>query len=65
MVAKEVPDSYREAMESEDSEEWFLATEVELESLQKCKTWTLVPLPKQRKAIDNRWVFIKKMNSQN
>ena len=39
--------------------------EDELESLQKCKTWTLVSLPKRRKAIDNRWVFVKKMNSNN
>ena len=65
MVAKEVLDNYWEAMESEDSNKWYRAMEDELESLQKCKTWTLVPLPKRRKTIDNRWVFVKKMNSQN
>ena len=52
-------------MTSEDSDEWLQAMQDELESLQKCQTWTLVPLPKQRKAIDNQWVFVKKMNSQN
>ena len=52
-------------MTSEDSDEWFNAMQDELESLQKCQTWTLVPLLKQRKAIDNRWVIVKKMNPQN
>ena len=64
MIAKEVPVSFQEAMTSEDSDEWFQAMQDELESLGKCRTWTLVPLPKQRKAIDNQWVFVK-MNSQN
>ena len=41
-------------MESNDAAKWKEAGKLEMESLQKNKTWTLVPLPIGRKAIDNR-----------
>ena len=65
MVVKEAPDSYTEAMQSEDIKEWFQAMEEELESLKTCKTWNLEKLPRHRKAIANRWVFVAKTNSKN
>jgi len=36
----------------------------ELESLKKNKTWILVELPKNRKAISNKWVFTTKRDGQ-
>ncbi|KAG2758629.1 hypothetical protein Pcac1_g29250 [Phytophthora cactorum] len=36
---------------------WKEACDSEMESLHKNETWILVPLPKGRKAIGNRWVF--------
>ena len=53
----EMPTTFKSAMESKDAAEWKEACDLEMESLEKNKTWTLVPLPKGRKAIGNRWVF--------
>lgn len=58
----EMPTTFKSAMESNDAAKWKEACESEMESLHKNKTWTLVPLPKGRKAIGNRWVFRVKEN---
>lgn len=50
----EMPTTFKSAMESNDAAKWKEAGKLEMESLQKNKTWTLVPLPIGRKAIDNR-----------
>ncbi|CEG41938.1 gag-pol polyprotein [Plasmopara halstedii] len=49
-------------MKYSDAHEWAKACESEKESLNKNKTWDLVPLPEGRKAIGNRWVFWVKEN---
>ncbi|KAG3006601.1 hypothetical protein PC121_g25429 [Phytophthora cactorum] len=49
-------------MESSDAIKWKEACDSEMESLHKNETWILVPLPKGRKAIGNRWVFRVKEN---
>ena len=49
-------------MECSDAVKWKEACDSEMESLRKTKTWDLVPLPKGRKAIGNRWVFRVKEN---
>ena len=41
---------------------WKESCDSEMESLQKTKTWDLVPLPKSCKEIGNRWVFRVKEN---
>ena len=58
----EMPTSFKSAMESNNAAEWKEACSLEMDSLQKNETWTLVPLPKGRKAIGNRWVFRVKEN---
>ena len=50
----EMPTTFKSAMESSDADKWQKACHSEIESLRKNKTWTLVPLPKGRKAIGNR-----------
>uniref|UniRef100_A0AAV1VF38 Reverse transcriptase Ty1/copia-type domain-containing protein n=1 Tax=Peronospora matthiolae TaxID=2874970 RepID=A0AAV1VF38_9STRA len=58
----ELPTTFKSAMESSDAVKWKEACDSEMESLRKTKTWDLVPLPKGRKAIGNRWVFRVKEN---
>ncbi|TJX12677.1 hypothetical protein E9840_12290, partial [Tissierella creatinini] len=58
----EMPTTFKSAMESSDADKWKEACDSEVESLRKNETWTLVPLPKGRKAIGCRWVFRVKEN---
>ncbi|XXG84444.1 hypothetical protein AAC387_Pa10g1957 [Persea americana] len=51
------PRSYQEAMESVNSKEWMLAMNNEISSMRKNYVWDLVDLPKDRKAITNKWVL--------
>ncbi|GFY09868.1 retrovirus-related Pol polyprotein from transposon TNT 1-94 [Trichonephila clavipes] len=57
------PDTYKEAIASEDSDKWLAAMKEELESLSSNNTWVLANLPSDRKAIGNRWVFKIKQNA--
>ena len=34
----------------------------EIEKIEKNKTWTLVPRPKDKNVIGTKWVFINKLN---
>ncbi|GFQ95685.1 retrovirus-related Pol polyprotein from transposon TNT 1-94 [Trichonephila clavata] len=45
------PETYKEAMASEDSDKWLGAMKEELESLSNNNPWILVNLPSDRKAI--------------
>ncbi|GFT25667.1 fumarate hydratase, mitochondrial [Nephila pilipes] len=53
------PETYKQAIASEDSDKWFAAMKEELESLSNNNTWVLVNLPSNRKAIDNRSIYYK------
>ena len=57
-----MPATFKSAMESSDAVKWKEACDSEMESVCKNKTWDLVPLPKGRKAIGNRWFFRVKEN---
>ena len=59
----EEPQSYKEAMEQNDSKEWEKAMKAEYISIMKNKTWTLTKLPPDRKAIGCKWVFKTKYNA--
>ncbi|KAK8921663.1 hypothetical protein KSP39_PZI019972 [Platanthera zijinensis] len=56
------PESYVEAQSAEDREAWTAAMEEELYSLQKNETYDLVPLPKGKRALKNKWVFKLKLD---
>lgn len=57
------PTSYAEAMNRSDSKQWEEAAQSEYDSIQAAGTWTLVPLPPDRKAIRCKWVFkIKRLS---
>ncbi|KAH9734074.1 Integrase catalytic domain-containing protein [Citrus sinensis] len=51
------PSTFHEALNSSDVALWMTAMQEEIEALHKNKTWELVPLPRGRKAIGNKWVY--------
>jgi len=51
------PRNYQEALTSAESEEWIKAMNVEMQSLNKNKTWTLTTLPEGKTAIGSKWVY--------
>ena len=54
------PMNYEEAMMSPDSTKWLEAMKSEMGSMYENKVWTLVDLPDDRQAIENKWIFKKK-----
>ena len=42
---------------SPDSAKWLEAMKSEIESMYENKVWTLVDLPVDRQAIENKWIF--------
>ena len=55
--------NYEEAMMSPDSVKWLEAMRSEMGSMYKNKVWTLVDLPDDRQAIENKWIFKKKTDT--
>lgn len=54
------PMNYEEAMMSLDSDKWLEAMKSEIGSTYENKVWTLVDLPDDQRAIENKWIFNKK-----
>ena len=57
------PTNYEEAMMSPDSMKWLEVMKSEMESIYKNKVWTLVNLPDDRQAIENKWIFKRKTDA--
>ena len=58
MIAKEgEPESFQEIQFHMDKQSWLKAMHEEINSLNKNKTYDLVELPKDKKALKNKWVF--------
>ena len=57
------PTNYEEAMMSPDSAKWLEAMKSKMGSMYENKVWTLVDLPDDRQAIENKWIFRKKTNA--
>ena len=57
------PTNYEEAMMSPDSAKWFEAMKSEIWSMYENKVWTLVELPNDRQAIENKWIFKRKTDA--
>ena len=45
---------------SQDSAKWFKAMKSEMGSMYENKVWTLIDLPDDRWAIENKWIFKRK-----
>ena len=57
------PTNYEEAMMSQDSAKWLEAMKSEMRSIYENKVWTLVDLPDDRQAIENKWIFMRKTDA--
>ena len=56
------PKTYKEAIESPDSEKWHKAMNEEMKSLNENDTYTLSQLPEGKSAVGSRWVYTVKEN---
>ena len=54
------PTDYEEAMMSLDFAKWLEAMKSEIGSMYENKVWTLVGLPNDWQAIENKWIFKRK-----
>ncbi|KAL2237238.1 UNVERIFIED_CONTAM: Retrovirus-related Pol polyprotein from transposon TNT 1-94 [Sesamum indicum] len=57
------PECYAEAIKDAYKSKWELAMNDEMNSLKKNNTWELCQLPKGKKALQNRWVYRVKEES--
>ena len=57
------PTNYEEAMMSPDSAKWLEAMKSEIEPMYENKVWTLVDLPDDWQAIENKWIFKRKTDA--
>jgi hypothetical protein len=57
------PATYKEAMEGHESEKWLKAMKSEIRSMYDNQVWTLVDIPNDRKAIENKLIFKKKTDA--
>ena len=57
------PTNYEEAMMSLDSTKWLKAMKSEMGSMYENKVWTLIDLPDDQQAIENKWIFKRKTDA--
>lgn len=63
ILAHAEPVNYKEAIDSNDAENWKIAMNEEINSLKENNTYVLVDKPKDKKVIQNRWIFRCKTDS--
>ena len=63
LLDQDEPMNYEEAMMSPDSAKWLEAMKSEIWSMYENKVWTLVDLPDDRQAIENKWIFKRKTDA--
>ena len=57
---EDLPQSYEEAINGPEADQWKEAMDAEIGQLKEMGTWQETELPKGRKAIGCKWVFLKK-----
>ena len=57
------PMNYEEAMRSPDSAKWLEAMKSEMRSMYENKVWTLIDMPIDRRAIEIKWIFKRKTDT--
>ena len=63
LLDNDEPTNYEEAMMSPDSNKWLEAMKSKIRSMYENKVWTLVDLPDDRQATENKWIFKRKTNA--
>ena len=61
---QEAPNSFREAINSEESDKWLNAAQEEFQGLTDMGIWKLVDRPDDCKTIKCRWTFVLKADSR-
>ena len=61
VLVAEVPATFEEAIKDNNSTEWKMAMDSELNVLQENKTWELVSPPSDARVLPCRWVFTVKL----
>ena len=62
-MERQQPTNYEEPMMSLDSDKWLEAMKSEIGSMYGNKVRTLVDLPNDRQAIENKWIFKRKTDA--
>ena len=57
------PSNFNDAMQSDDSDDWKVAMQNEIDSIIDNNVWTLVKLPHNCKPIDSKWVYKRKIDA--
>jgi hypothetical protein len=57
LTDQDEPATYTEAMEGPESEKWLEAMKSEIRSMYENQVCTLVDIPSDRKAVENKWIF--------
>ena len=57
LIDREEPQCYKEAMENKHNKEWVITMDDEIKSLVDNHTFELVKLLKDKKALQNRWIY--------
>jgi hypothetical protein len=63
LTDQDEPATYKEAMEGPESEKWLEAMKSKIRSMYDNQVWTLVDILSERKAVENKWIFKKKTNT--
>jgi hypothetical protein len=63
LTDQDEPTTYKEAMEGPGPEKWLEAMKSEIRSMYDNQVWTLVDIPSDRKAVENKWIFKKKTDA--
>ena len=61
---QEAPNSYKEALNSEERDKWLAASQEEFEGLTEMGVWKLVDCPDNCKTIKCRWTYVLNANSR-
>jgi hypothetical protein len=61
LFMQSIPPSYSSAVHSLQKQDWELAMDKEMKSIQENETWTVIP-NKGQKTIKCRWVYTRKTN---
>jgi hypothetical protein len=63
LTNQDEPATYTEVMEGPESEKWLKAMKSEIRSMYDIQVWTLVDIPSNCKAIENKWILKKKTDT--
>ncbi|MBW0545177.1 hypothetical protein O181_084892 [Austropuccinia psidii MF-1] len=61
--SRKIPKNYKEAMDSDEKEEWSRAIGEELQNMERMDVFEVAPLDKMQHTINGGWIFAKKINN--